>query len=76
MTSAYVFAEFAGGDFREIMTAIRAIEGVKQAHLVMGPTDIIAFVEAADLDALGETVVAILAVDGVARTDTRMAWPV
>jgi DNA-binding Lrp family transcriptional regulator len=76
MTTAYVFAQFAGGDFRETMSAIRAIEGVKQAHLMMGPTDIIAFVETADLDALGETVVAIRALDGVGSTDTRLAWPV
>jgi hypothetical protein len=75
MATAYVFAEFAGGDFGETMSAIRAMEGVKQAHLMMGPTDIIAFVEAADLDALGEIVVAIRAVDGVGRTDTRLAWP-
>ncbi len=76
MLTAYVFAQFGEGDPRETMAAIRAIEGVAQAHLVMGPTDIVAFVEAADLDTLGETVLAILDLEGVARTDTRLAWPV
>jgi DNA-binding Lrp family transcriptional regulator len=76
MITAYVFAQFAGGDFRETMSEIRAIERVRQAHLLLGPTDIVAVVEAADLDALGETAAAILALDGVARTDTRLAWPV
>ncbi|MGD2166059.1 MAG: Lrp/AsnC ligand binding domain-containing protein [Anaerolineae bacterium] len=76
MTTAYIFAEFAGGDFRETLSAIRATKGVKQAHLLMGPTDIIAFVEVGDLDALGETVMVIGGLEGVGRTDTRLAWPV
>jgi hypothetical protein len=74
--NAYIFAQFAGGDFSETMSEIRGVEGVKQAHLLMGPTDIVAFVEAADLEALGEVALAILELDGVARTDTRLAWPV
>ena len=76
MLTAYILAQFAGSDFRETMAQLRAIDGVEQAHLVMGPTDIIARVEAADLDALGDITLAILALDGVAHTDTRLAWPV
>lgn len=77
MITAYVFAQFGVvEDPREVVSAIRAIAGVKQAHAVMGPTDIITFVERADVNALGETVLAILAVDGVARTDTRLTWPI
>jgi DNA-binding Lrp family transcriptional regulator len=74
--NAYIFAQFAGGDFRETMSAIRAIEDVKQAHLMMGPTDIVAYVETENLETLGEIAAAILELDGVARTDTRLAWPV
>ena len=59
----------------DALTAVREIEQVKQAHLVLGPTDIIAFVEVADMEALGDAIMAILSVDGVAHTDTRLAWP-
>jgi len=58
------------------LTALRGIAGVKQAHAVAGPTDCIAFVEAADQEALIAVVSAIRAVEGVASTDTRIAWPI
>ena len=54
---------------------IRAVKGVKQAHLLVGPTDCIAYVETDSLDALGDTVVALRGVKGVASTDTRIAVP-
>ena len=76
MTIAYVFVQISATDPREVLPDIRAIAGVKQAHLLMGPTDCIAFIEGADLEALGEAIMAIRAVDGVASTDSRMAWPV
>ncbi len=76
MIIAYVFVQISATDPREALSAIRAIAGLKQAHLLMGPTDCIAFIEGADLEALGEALIAIRAVDGVAGTDTRMAWPV
>ncbi len=76
MTIAYVFVQISATDPTEALSALRAIAGVKQAHLLMGPTDCIAFIEGADLEALGEALIAIRAVDGVASTDTRMPWPV
>jgi hypothetical protein len=76
MTTAYVFVQFGLADPIGTLSAIREIAGVKQAHTVMGPIDIIALVEVADLSALGETTMAIRAVDGVASNDTRLAWPI
>lgn len=76
MTTSYVFIQISSGDPFDTLSSIQDVEGVKQAHLVLGPTDIIAFVEAADMEALGTTLMAILALDGVAHTDTRLAWPV
>jgi hypothetical protein len=75
MTSAYVLIQIGSGDPRDAIPAIREIGKVKQAHLVLGPTDVIAYVEADGMEALGETVMEIIAVDGVAHTDTRLAWP-
>jgi DNA-binding Lrp family transcriptional regulator len=50
---------------------IRSIEGVESADDVSGPYDVIVRAEAADMDSLGQLVVArIQTVEGVARTLT------
>ncbi len=72
MAAAYVLIHLnIDVDFPETLAAIRRIGAVKQAHLVVGPTDCIAFVEADDDPALLEVLQAIRAVEGVERTDTR-----
>jgi len=76
MVAAYVFIQYESGDPVETLNAVRVVDGVKQAHMVLGPTDVVAFIEAVDLEALGETVKGILAVEGTGRTDTRLAWPI
>ena len=76
MTTAYVFVQFGLADPVATLSAIREIPGVKQAHAVMGPIDIIAFVEVEDLRALAETIMAIRTVEGVASNDTRFVWPI
>jgi hypothetical protein len=48
---------------------------VKTVHFLAGPTDVIAFVEAADQAALGESLGKIRGIKGVASTDTRIVWP-
>lgn len=77
VTAAYVFVQFGSAEDHDgILSAIREIAGVKQAHALLGPVDIIAFVEVEDVEALGETVMAIRAVDGVTSSDIRLAWPI
>ena len=76
MTGAYILIQMNAKDPRKVMTTIRAIAGVKQAHLLVGPTDCISYVEADTLESLGDTVVALRSVDGVVSTDTRIAVPV
>lgn len=75
MTTAYILMQLNATDPRKIMKSIRAVKGVKQAHLLVGPTDCIAYVESDSLDGLGDTVVALRSVKGVASTDTRIAVP-
>ena len=76
MTTAYVFVQFGSAEDPEgTLSAIREIAGVKQAHALLGPLDIIAFVKVEDVEALGDTVMAIRAVDGVTSSDVRLAWP-
>ncbi|HIH97279.1 MAG TPA: Lrp/AsnC family transcriptional regulator [Thermoplasmata archaeon] len=73
MISAYILVRISATDPGEVVEKLRRIEGVKQAHVTAGPTDSIAFIEGPDLDALTASVLAIRAVEGVERTDTRLA---
>ena len=73
MIAAYVLVRISATDPSEVVEKLRRIEGVKQAHVTAGPTDCIAFIEGPDLDALGASILSIRAVEGVERTDTRLA---
>ena len=73
MTAAYVLMQLNAPDPRKIMKSIRAVAGVKQAHLLTGPTDCIAYVETGSQEALADTIVSLRGVKGVASTDTRIA---
>ena len=75
MTGAYILMQMNATDPRKVMKSIRGVAGVKQAHLLAGPTDCIAYVETADQDALTTTIVALRGVKGVASTDTRLTVP-
>jgi DNA-binding Lrp family transcriptional regulator len=76
MVSAYMFIKLAGGTPVETVAAIRKIKGIKQAHVVTGPDDIIAFVEAEDMNELGNITVAIRNIAVVTGSDTRVTWPI
>jgi hypothetical protein len=79
MMAAFVFVQLGGtgerADARAIHDAIHAVSGVKTVHFVAGPTDMIAFVEVADMSALMEAVGKIRGLNGVASTDTRIILP-
>lgn len=71
MTRAYILIEALPGKALELVNNIRGVAGVKTVHLVTGPYDVIAFVEAADLKALGDVIVKKIQATGfVARTLT------
>lgn len=65
MTTAYTFVQLAAGDPAETLSTIRQTPGVKLARALKGPADIVAVVEAPDLEALWDTLMAIRAVDGI-----------
>jgi DNA-binding Lrp family transcriptional regulator len=75
MVNAYILMQATAGASFEILSAIRKIENVKQAHSILGPLDGIAYVEVTNMDELAEAVISIRAVDGIVSTDTRLAWP-
>ncbi len=71
MIQAYVLMQTHVGAGGRITHEVRSIEGVISAEPVTGPYDIVARVEAADLDSLGELVATrIQAVEGITRTLT------
>jgi DNA-binding Lrp family transcriptional regulator len=68
---AYFLIKIAPGKSRVITEKIARVEGVKTAHPVTGMFDIIAFVEAADINSLTGTVrTKIQTIEGVLRTHT------
>jgi len=70
-TTAFIFIETKPGEATTICEQIGRISGVKMAHTVTGPYDVITLVEAESLVLLGEFVVSkIQAVPGVLRTMT------
>jgi DNA-binding Lrp family transcriptional regulator len=74
MAAAYILIEAVPRKARSACGKIARLAGVKSAHLVTGPYDIIALVEAKDPAAIGRLVMSkIQGVDGVGRTITCVA---
>lgn len=68
---AYVLVRTMPGQVAEALGHILSTPGVTTAHAVTGPTDIIAFVQAENMDALGRLIVSrIQQAPGVTRTTT------
>jgi DNA-binding Lrp family transcriptional regulator len=69
--SAYIFLETEAGKTPVVAKRVAKIKGVQHAHVVTGPYDIIAFVEAGDTSELINIIVKrIQGVPGVTRTLT------
>jgi DNA-binding Lrp family transcriptional regulator len=68
---AYILIKIAPGKSRPITEKISKVEGVKTAYPVTGMFDIIAFLEASDINHLTDTVRSeIQTIEGVLRTHT------
>ncbi len=66
--------QLAPGKAREAARVIAKIPGVKMAHAVTGPFDVIAFAEVSDLAELSDLVLArVQNVKGVEKTQTAVA---
>ena len=71
MVEAYVLIQAEVGRSAEVADAVRKIAGVRFADVVTGPYDVVVRADAADIDGLGELIVAnVQAVVGVTRTLT------
>lgn len=77
MTTAYVLIMVTRDQTRNVLKGLRRIPGVKSAHAVTGPYDVIATVRAKDVAAIGTPVLAkIRALKGVSKTMTCVALEV
>lgn len=70
---AFIFIECTVGKAKEVAKKVARISGVRLSHAVTGAYDVIALIEAPDVNALGTTIVSkIQGVPGVLRTSTNV----
>ena len=55
-TKAYILIEAAVGKSGDVVQALRRISGMQAVDMVTGPYDVIAVLEAQDLNHVGETI--------------------
>ena len=72
MVHAYLFITAQEAQERQVADAIGEFQTVKVAHVITGDIDVVAFIEAADLSGVWDTVSQIQAVPGVTRTTTSL----
>jgi len=71
---AFVLIETVVGRTSDVITSIKQLEGVKSVDTVTGPYDIIAIVEAKNLNEIGDLVTGkIHPITGISRTVTCLA---
>lgn len=71
MVKAYVLIQTDTGRAADVANGIRELTGVISSEAVTGPYDVVVFVEAEDVDALGQLVItSIQPVEGIVRTLT------
>jgi len=69
--AAYILIDVTPGNSDRITRELLQISGVKSAHRVTGPHDIIAYVETSDMSMLGRVLSSrIHAINGILRTET------
>ena len=60
---------------RDVVRKVAAVDNVKWARLIFGPTDAVAFIQTRHWIELETTVYKISSVEGVLETDTRILVP-
>ena len=72
---AYILISTDAGKPWKVAESTLQIDGVKTAHAVTGPFDVVAFVECTNIDELGKLLEEIHAINGVLKTQTAIAMP-
>ena len=70
-TKAYILIETSVGKTREVANALKGVEEINSVDMVTGPYDVIAVIDATDINAMGNLVTdKIHTLSGVVRTVT------
>ena len=72
---AYILISTESGKPWKVAESALQINGVKTAHAVTGPFDVVAFVESTNIDELGKLLEKIHSIDGVLKTQTAISMP-
>ncbi len=73
-TKAFILIETAVGKTREVATTLREVGGMQSVDVVTGPYDVIAVIDAPDINTMGTLVTEkIHTMAGVVRTVTCVA---
>ena len=72
---AYILINAEPGKLWEVADEALKIDGVKMAHAVTGPFDVVAYVEFIKMEALGKIIEEIQNIRGVRRTQTLISIP-
>ena len=72
---AYILISTEPGKPWEVAELALQINGVKTAHAVTGPFDVVIFVESNNIDDLGKLLEKIHSLEGVLKTQTAIAMP-
>ncbi len=73
-TKAYILIETAVGKTREVASNLRGVGGMQSVDVVTGPYDVIAVIDAPDINTMGSLVTErIHTIGGVVRTVTCVA---
>ena len=74
VAKAFVLIETVVGRNKEVVTALKQLDGVKSVVIVTGPYDVITIIEGETLNAIGDLVTAkIHPIAGISRTVTCLA---
>ena len=74
LAKAFLLIETAVGKTKEVVSNLNKIEGLKSVDTVTGPYDIIAVIEAEDLNKIGDLITdKIHAIEDISRTVTCLA---
>ena len=72
---AYILITTQPGKPWKVADATLKIEGVKMAHAVSGPFDVVAYVEFVKMESLGALIEKVHFIDGVLGTQTAIVMP-
>ncbi len=67
---AFVLIETAMGKNKEVVTALKQLEGVKSVDTVTGPYDVIAILERENVNDMGDLITTKIHITGISRTVT------